>query len=91
VSKSNRKSNARKSKYKGGSREVRQVPFDEDTFKEICRSFHVHTSISRVISRADVPLFSRAEVDMGPEGDTQPAIGTVYFALNAQIAIADIL
>jgi hypothetical protein len=75
VSKRIRQSNMKKRKYKSGSREVRQVPFDEDTFKEICKKFHVHTSISRVISRADVPLFSRAEVNMGPDGDTQPAIG----------------
>lgn len=54
--------------FKGGRREIRQVPFDEDTFREICKRFYVHSSISRVISRADVPLFSRAEVKMGVKG-----------------------
>ncbi|RYP75012.1 hypothetical protein DL771_002660 [Monosporascus sp. 5C6A] len=46
----------------GGGREVRQVPFEKDVFREICQAFFVHPSISRAISRADVPLFSRAEI-----------------------------
>jgi hypothetical protein len=67
-----------KNNFRGGMREVRQLPFDEDTFRHICRKFYVHASISRVISRADVPLFSRAAVNMGggdSHGPGHPAIG----------------
>jgi len=58
-----------KPNFRGGRREVRQLPFDEDTFRDICKNFYVHASISRVISRADVPLFSRAVVNMGGDSD----------------------
>ncbi|KUJ07848.1 uncharacterized protein LY89DRAFT_691534 [Mollisia scopiformis] len=60
----------------GGSHDVRQLPFEKETFRKICKKFFVHSSISRVISRADVPIFSRAQVKMGPvdsEGRSQPA------------------
>jgi hypothetical protein len=64
----------------GSTREVRQLPFDRYTFKKICDTFHVHTSISRVISRADVPFISRAKVNMGINGSdaekSEPALGT---------------
>lgn len=42
----------------GGSRGLRTVPFERRTFETVSRVFHVHSSISRVISRADVPVFS---------------------------------
>lgn len=67
-----------KRNFRGGTREVRQLPFEENTFRDICKKFYVHASISRVISRADVPVFSRAEVKMGPgdsDGPSHSAIG----------------
>ncbi|KAK3374514.1 hypothetical protein B0T24DRAFT_626774 [Lasiosphaeria ovina] len=62
---------------RGGGREVRQVPFEKDSFREICNAFFVHSSISRAISRADVPLFSRIDIKVSTRDDsgtTQPAI-----------------
>jgi hypothetical protein len=71
---------ASKRNPQSGTREVRQLPFDRQTFKKICNKFHVHTSISRVISRADVPFISRAKVNMrisdSDAADSEPAIGT---------------
>ncbi|KAK1657020.1 hypothetical protein BDP55DRAFT_687103 [Colletotrichum godetiae] len=49
---------------KGAKREVRELPFDQNTFRDICDRFFVHSSIARVISRADVPVFSRSYVTM---------------------------
>jgi len=53
---------ARTGDQRGGGREVGQVPFSKGVFRDICQTLHIHPSISRAISRADVPLFSRAEV-----------------------------
>jgi hypothetical protein len=58
--------------FRGGTREVRQLPFEEDIFRDICKKFYVHASISRVISRADVPLFSRFVVKMGGDDSDGP-------------------
>ncbi|WQF76370.1 hypothetical protein CDEST_01384 [Colletotrichum destructivum] len=52
---------------RGGKREVRQLPFEECVFRDICDKFFVHSSIARVISRADVPVFSRSLVNMGAD------------------------
>lgn len=62
----------------GGDREIRQVPFERDNFREICNAFFVHSSISRAVSRADVPLFSCIDITISQDsaGSTeQPAIG----------------
>lgn len=45
--------------FASANRGLRQVPFDQELFVEICRRFFVHGSISKVINRADVPHFSR--------------------------------
>ncbi|KAG7056116.1 protein kinase [Colletotrichum scovillei] len=64
---------------KGGGREVRRLPFDEITFKDICERFFVQSSISRVISRADVPLFSKSRVSVNiGESDSTSYPATVY-------------
>lgn len=69
--------------FKGGTRELRQLPFELETFGAICKKFHIHSSISRVISRADVPLFSRAEVRIGPEDSKAPkALATGIYKLG---------
>lgn len=51
----------------GGDREVRQVPFTKDMFREVCQGMFVCGSIARTISRADVPVFSRASVKLSME------------------------
>ncbi|KAI3540130.1 hypothetical protein CABS02_11176 [Colletotrichum abscissum] len=56
---------------KGGKREVRQLPFDQNTFRDICDRFFIHSSIARVINRADVPVLSRFFVTMRLE-DSDP-------------------
>ncbi|KAF2635192.1 hypothetical protein P280DRAFT_523289 [Massarina eburnea CBS 473.64] len=47
-----------------GRRGVRTLPFAPNTFRAISQSFHVHGSIARVISRADVPVFTCEKVNM---------------------------
>ncbi|ETS88087.1 hypothetical protein PFICI_01915 [Pestalotiopsis fici W106-1] len=42
----------------GGRRGLRTVPFERKTFEKVSRAFNMHSSISRAISRADVPVFS---------------------------------
>jgi hypothetical protein len=57
-------------------RSVRTLPFSKDTFKLITKKFYTHNSIARDISRADIPVFSSAEVQMGePDGPAYPAYG----------------
>jgi hypothetical protein len=47
-----------------------------ETFKLITKKFYTHNSIARDISRADIPVFSSAEVQMGePDGPAYPAYG----------------
>ncbi|KAK7908797.1 hypothetical protein PG985_016100 [Apiospora marii] len=48
----------------GGQRYLRTVPFSQTTFSQITESLFVHGSISTIISRADVPHFSDAQVFM---------------------------
>ncbi|KAI2616117.1 hypothetical protein GGS26DRAFT_453179 [Hypomontagnella submonticulosa] len=58
----------------GGRRSVRTLPFSFTTFRSISQKFCLHSSIARVINRSDVPIFSRAELEMGtPDGQTYPA------------------
>lgn len=60
-----------------GHRSVRTLPFSEEVFRLIADRFYVHHSISAVVSRADVPSFSAAEVEMkDPKGSTHTALGT---------------
>jgi hypothetical protein len=62
----------------GGKRGVRTLPFSRSVFEVIAKSFHIHGSIARAISRADVPLFSHAEIRMkDPTGRSHPAFGTL--------------
>jgi hypothetical protein len=61
----------------GGKRGVRTLPFSKNIFELIAKSFHIHGSIARAISRADVPLFSHAEIQMKDlAGRSHPAYGT---------------
>ena len=48
----------------GGEREVRKLSCFKKIFWNITKSFHIHNSIARVISCADVPIFSSAGVHM---------------------------
>lgn len=57
-----------------GHRSVRTLPFSEQVFRLIAERFYVHHSISAVVSRADVPSFSVAEVEM------KDSKGSTYFA-----------
>jgi hypothetical protein len=59
-----------------GRRSVRTLPFTKDIFRLITKKFYTHNSIARDISRADIPVFSTAEVQMGePDGPPYPAYG----------------
>jgi len=60
-----------------GRRSVRTLPFSSETFRLITKGFFIHGSVARVVSRADVPVFSGVEVDMGePDGPTYPSLGS---------------
>jgi len=60
-----------------GSRAVRTLPFSQETFRKIADRFFLHGSISKVINRADVPIFTHASLDMGCRDSSQifPAYG----------------
>ncbi|KAI0546394.1 hypothetical protein F4679DRAFT_575488 [Xylaria curta] len=58
-----------KSFLQGGQRQTRVLPFSRAAFSRIAKAFYTHRSISPVISRADVPLFSQDEVTMQGELD----------------------
>ncbi|KAI0182696.1 hypothetical protein EV127DRAFT_448982 [Xylaria flabelliformis] len=47
--------------------ELRTVPFSRNTFEMITKAFYVHSSISRAISRADMPVFSHTGAVMEDE------------------------
>jgi len=49
----------------GGRLDVRKLPCSKQTFQLITERFHIHGSIARAISRADIPVFSGTEVKMG--------------------------
>ncbi|OTB15862.1 hypothetical protein K445DRAFT_22180 [Daldinia sp. EC12] len=53
---------------KGGDRSVRNLPFSPKVFKLMSKNLYIHGSIARVISRSDVPHFSRAEIEVELEG-----------------------
>ncbi|KAI0856034.1 hypothetical protein F4860DRAFT_494480 [Xylaria cubensis] len=48
-------------------RGLRTVPFSRNTFEMITKAFYVHSSISRAISRADMPVFSHTGAVMEDE------------------------
>ncbi|KAI0172130.1 hypothetical protein GGR52DRAFT_455980 [Hypoxylon sp. FL1284] len=56
-----------------GRRSASTLPFSLDTFRKISNKFFIHGSIARVINRADVPIFSRAQLQMRlPDEETYP-------------------
>ena len=60
----------------GGQRTLRNLPFSEKMFKTIANEFHIHESIIRVVSRADVPDFAGMKLEMGQQsGQSLPAHG----------------
>ncbi|KAF2687628.1 hypothetical protein K458DRAFT_484890 [Lentithecium fluviatile CBS 122367] len=48
----------------GGGRDVRTLPFSLETFKVLSSNFCTHGTIARVVSRADIPIFSAESVVM---------------------------
>lgn len=68
----NEKSEANRSTSRttGKRSSIRDLPFLQSTFENVCRKFQVHDSIIRAISRADVPNFSYERVNM-----LHPALG----------------
>lgn len=55
-----------------GRRGVRTLPFSRETFECLTKSFHIHGSIAKVISRSDVPVFTCDKVHM-----SQPSYGKI--------------
>ena len=55
----------------GGERAVQTLSFSEETFRKIADHFFLHGSISKVISRADVPIFTHASLQMSRRGSTE--------------------
>lgn len=60
----------------GGQRTLRNLPFSEKMFRTIAKEFHIHESIIRLVSRADVPDFAGMKLEMGQQSGTSfPAHG----------------
>ncbi|KAF4456656.1 hypothetical protein F53441_1212 [Fusarium austroafricanum] len=58
----------------GGQRTLQNLPFSEQTFRKVAKKFHIHQSIIRAVSRADVSNFSAAKLEMGElNGHALPA------------------
>ncbi|KAI1184742.1 hypothetical protein F5B17DRAFT_442397 [Nemania serpens] len=51
----------------GGRRGLRTMPFSRSTFEMISKAFYMHSSVSRMISRADIPVFSHTGAIMKDE------------------------
>ncbi|KAI1503340.1 hypothetical protein F5X99DRAFT_375787 [Biscogniauxia marginata] len=67
-----------------GQRDTRVLPFSRGTFETITKGFWTHNSISRVINRADMPIFSVAEVKMtDPRGGSHSVYVYNYKTTNA--------
>lgn len=45
-----------------GNSDLRKLPFSKDVFLDLARKFHIHNSILRTVSRADMSEFFNAEV-----------------------------
>jgi hypothetical protein len=61
---------------KNGRRSVRTLPFSKDTFRLITTKFYVHSSVARVVSRADIAVFSSSKIRMqGEDGISYPTYG----------------
>ncbi|KAH7194735.1 hypothetical protein DER44DRAFT_832157 [Fusarium oxysporum] len=57
-----------------GILDVRELPFSEQSFKDIAMKFYIHDSINRVVSQAEVSQFSAVKLDMGRQnGPCLPA------------------
>ncbi|KAI1086954.1 hypothetical protein F5B19DRAFT_477315 [Rostrohypoxylon terebratum] len=50
-----------------GRRGARTLPFSQGTFRLISQKLYLHGSIARVVNRSDIPIFSRAEINMSSE------------------------
>jgi hypothetical protein len=59
-----------------GRRGLRTLPFSSTSFRNISSGFYVHGSIARVISRADIPIFTAATILMGGDGAVAPRPAT---------------
>ncbi|KAI9902587.1 hypothetical protein N3K66_001939 [Trichothecium roseum] len=53
--------------WEGGQRALRTLPVTSERFVRVAAKFHVHKSIVRTVSRADVPAISADEVLMADE------------------------
>ncbi|KAI3391293.1 hypothetical protein diail_7624 [Diaporthe ilicicola] len=66
--------NSKAKERSGGRRNLKVLPFSREVFLRIARKFSIHNSVVRTISRADIPVFSSADVYMGgQEGPRHPA------------------
>lgn len=62
--------------WEGGQRALRVLPVTSERFARVAAKFHVHKSIVRTVSRADVPAISADEVLMADEeGKKWPSYG----------------
>lgn len=75
----------------GGARSLKVLPFSREVFLRIASRFFIHDSAVRTISRADIPVFSSANVYMGErEGPRYPAYGNyLSFLINSRPRLTD--
>lgn len=73
----------------GGSRSLKVLPFSREVFLRIATKFYTHNSAVRTISRADIPVFSSANVYMGESGGPRhPAYGIASFILTDHVKLS---
>lgn len=59
-----------------GNSAIKTLPFSRNVFLDLSRKMYIHNSILRTVSRADVPAFFNAEVEMElGVGNEAPAYG----------------
>jgi hypothetical protein len=59
-----------------GNNDLKKLPFSRNVFLDLSRKMYIHNSILRTVSRADMPAFFNAEVEMElGVGNEAPAYG----------------
>ncbi|KAH8743370.1 hypothetical protein F5883DRAFT_441054, partial [Diaporthe sp. PMI_573] len=63
-----------------GNNDLKKLPFSRNVFLDLSRKMYIHNSILRTVSRADMPAFFNAEVEMElGVGNEAPAYGKSKF------------
>jgi hypothetical protein len=62
-----------------------ELPFSEDTFKDICNIFRIHKSFAKTVTRTDVPSFHCEKVNMPEPAYGKPVqLGRTFILMLTQ-------